>query len=103
MFPLTRVPFWYRFFEPQPYICIYTYVGILRGKEREREREREREKEREISVKLLHNAPDVGLNRSFPSVQLASLSKPKASHQISFLLFKINRNRGDIQPGVSCF
>ena len=23
MFPLPRVPFWYRFFEPQPYIYIY--------------------------------------------------------------------------------
>ena len=21
MFPLTRVPFWYRFFEPRPFVC----------------------------------------------------------------------------------
>ena len=21
MFPLAKVPFWYRFFEPQPYVC----------------------------------------------------------------------------------
>ena len=29
MFPLTRVPFWYRLSEPQPYICIYIYVHLF--------------------------------------------------------------------------
>ena len=27
MFPLTRAPFWYQFFEPQPYVVI----GVLFG------------------------------------------------------------------------
>ena len=42
MFPLTRIPFWYRFFEPQPYVVRTTskpketplLVGSLRGNQR---------------------------------------------------------------------
>ena len=35
MFPLTRVPFWYRFFEPRPYIYIFecTYICLYKRRD----------------------------------------------------------------------